>query len=66
MDFALSWEQQQLKEAAAGFLAALPSAREVLEGKASVEDPAVWSRVANEQGWPAILVPEDAGGFGFG
>jgi alkylation response protein AidB-like acyl-CoA dehydrogenase len=66
MDFALSWEQQQLKEAAAGFLDALPSARAVLEGRGSVEDPAVWRRIAQEQGWPAILVPEDDGGFGFG
>jgi alkylation response protein AidB-like acyl-CoA dehydrogenase len=66
MDFSLSWEQQQLKEAAAGFLAALPSARAVLEGEGTVEDPAVWNRIVQEQGWPAILVPEDAGGFGFG
>ncbi len=66
MDFALSWEQTQLKEAAAGFLAALPSARDLLEGRGTLEDPAVWKRVAEEQGWPAILVPEEAGGFGFG
>lgn len=66
MDFELTWEQKQLQEAATGFLAGLPSTRDVLEGKGQIEDAAVWQRIAEEQGWQAILVPEAAGGFGFG
>jgi alkylation response protein AidB-like acyl-CoA dehydrogenase len=65
MHFGLSWEQQQLKEAARGFLGQLRTAREVLDG-ASVTDPAMWARVVEEQGWPAIAIPEACGGFGFG
>lgn len=66
MEFALSWEQQQLVEACRGFLGELPSGRDLLEGRGQAEDPKVWQRIVEEQGWPAIAVPEEAGGFGFG
>ncbi len=65
MHFGLSWEQEQLRDAVNGFLGELRSAREVLDG-ASVSDPAGWQRVVQEQGWQAIAIPEEAGGFGFG
>lgn len=66
MHFGLSWEQQSLKEAVQGFLGELRSARDILEGKAELADPAVWQRICMEQGWQAIAIPEEAGGFGFG
>ena len=66
MHFGLSWEQQSLKEAVTGFLGELRSARDILEGKAELDDPTVWPRICAEQGWQAIAIPEEAGGFGFG
>jgi len=66
MHFGLSWEQQQLRDAVTGFLGELRSARDVLEGKGEAGDAAVWQRIIEEQGWQAIAVPEEAGGFGFG
>jgi len=63
--FGLSEEQAMLKEAVQGFLGELPSARDVLEG-ASPRDPGTWTRVVQEQGWQAIVIPEDLGGLGMG
>ena len=66
MHFGLSWEQQSLRDAVTGYLGELPSARDVLEGDGRADDPAVWQRICTEQGWQAIAIPEEAGGFGFG
>ena len=52
MHFAPTDEQAQLQEIARDFLAANPSA--------------TWEQVVEEQGWPAIAIPESLGGFGFG
>jgi alkylation response protein AidB-like acyl-CoA dehydrogenase len=65
MRFALTEEQEALAEAARGFLDALPGPESMAE-QGDAYDPEVWSRVVEEQGWPAILVPEEAGGWGFG
>ena len=52
MHFAPTEEQAQLQEVARDFLAANPT-------------PA-WDQLIEEQGWQAIAIPEDYGGFGFG
>jgi len=66
MHFGLSEEQRQLQDAVRGFLGTVPTARDVLEGRATADDPSTWQRIASEQAWQAILVPEERGGFGFG
>ena len=65
MHFGLNEEQTQLRDVVRGFLADLPGPRAVLEG-AEAHDGQVWQRIVEEQGWQAILIPEDEGGFGFG
>jgi alkylation response protein AidB-like acyl-CoA dehydrogenase len=65
MNFALSQEQEFLKEAAAGALSrvkTLEAAREALDGAAL---PDLWP-VAVEAGWPGLLVSEERGGAGLG
>jgi alkylation response protein AidB-like acyl-CoA dehydrogenase len=63
--FGPSPDQQQLREAVQGFLRELRGARAVLEG-APAHDPEVWQQIAEEQGWQAVVIPEEEGGFGFG
>ena len=68
MDFAFTEEQEQLREAASGFLAAhagSESVRRAMQTESGF-DPGVWKRIAGELGWPAILVPEAYGGLGLG
>ena len=63
MNFALSDEQEFLKEAARGVLSrfdTLEAAREALDGG---ELPDLWP-AAVEAGWPGLLVAEDRGGAG--
>lgn len=52
MRFAPTDEQQQLREVARAFLTETPAPE--------------WDRVVEEQGWQAIAIPEEYGGFGFG
>ena len=52
MRFAPTDEQEQLQEAARGWLSEAPNPS--------------WNRLIAEQGWPAIAIDEDCGGFGFG
>jgi alkylation response protein AidB-like acyl-CoA dehydrogenase len=63
MNFALSDEQEFLKEAARGALSRFPTvaaAREALDGD---ELPDLWP-TATEAGWPGLLVSEEHGGAG--
>ena len=63
MNFALSDEQEFLKEAARGALgrfATLEAAREALDGG---ELPDLWP-TAREAGWPGLLIAEERGGAG--
>ena len=63
MNFALSDEQEFLKEAARGVVSrfnTLEAAREALDGG---ELPDLWP-AAVEAGWPGLLVAEDRGGAG--
>jgi alkylation response protein AidB-like acyl-CoA dehydrogenase len=65
MNFALTDEQEFLKEAARGALSrfkTVESAREALDGG---ELPDLWP-TAVEAGWPGLLVSEEAGGAGLG
>ena len=65
MNFALTDEQEFLKEAARGALSrfkTVEAAREALDGG---ELPDLWP-TAVEAGWPGLLVSEDAGGAGLG
>ena len=68
MRFAFSEEQEELREAARGFLADHSSPEQV---RAAMEtelgfDPGVWERIAQELGWPSVIVPEEYGGAGLG
>ena len=51
MNFQLDEEQLQLQEVARSFLAEAGGPRK--------PDPSVWDRIVEEQGWPAIVIPED-------
>jgi alkylation response protein AidB-like acyl-CoA dehydrogenase len=65
MNFALSDEQEFLKEAARGALSrykTVEAAREALDGG---ELPDLWP-TAVEAGWPGLLISEEAGGAGLG
>ena len=66
MNFALSDEQEFLREAARGALArhkTVEAAHAALEDPASLPD--LWSTVV-EAGWTGLLIGEDAGGAGLG
>ena len=56
-------EQLQLREIARTFLASVDGPRATIESGYSAS---VWERIVEEQGWPALAIPEEAGGFGFG
>jgi alkylation response protein AidB-like acyl-CoA dehydrogenase len=66
MNFALSDEQELLREAARGALArhkTIEQARAALEDSGALED--LWP-VAVQAGWPGLLISEDRGGAGLG
>ena len=66
MNFALSDEQEFLREAARGALArhkTIEAARAALEDSSALPD--LWPTVV-EAGWPGLLVDEDRGGAGLG
>ena len=66
MNFALSDEQEFLREAARGALSrhkTIEAAREALENPAGLPD--LWP-TAVEAGWPGLLIDEERGGAGLG
>ena len=66
MNFALSDEQEFLREAARGALSrhkTIEAAREALEDPSALPD--LWP-TAVEAGWPGLLIDEDRGGAGLG
>lgn len=67
MRFALTEEQTALRKQARRFLSKASGSEQVRAAMASDlgYDPKVWKRVSAELGWPAILIPEAYGGFGF-
>jgi alkylation response protein AidB-like acyl-CoA dehydrogenase len=66
--FAFDEDQEQLRAAARGFLAAHSSPARVRAAMATDAgwDAAVWRRIGAELGWPAVIVPEAYGGIGLG
>ncbi|MCC6849006.1 MAG: acyl-CoA/acyl-ACP dehydrogenase [Deltaproteobacteria bacterium] len=68
MNFALDEQQRQLRDTARAFLSAHAGSAEVRAAMATERgfDPALWRRIAEEMGWPAVVVPEDYGGLGLG
>ena len=67
MRFALTEEQDQLRDIARRFLDETSGSEAVRAAMRSDTgfDPAVWQRVGEELGWTALAIPEDLGGFGF-
>ncbi len=65
MHFGLSEEQAALRDAVRGFLKSAPPARESLEDPTGY-DAELWERIVEHQGWQAMALPEDCGGWGFG
>ncbi len=65
MHFGLSEEQQQLADVARSFVAELPDGMAMAE-QGMAYPAGTWARIAEEQGWPAVVLPEDAGGWGYG
>jgi alkylation response protein AidB-like acyl-CoA dehydrogenase len=67
MDFELSKPQKLLKESAREFLAreCQPERVRALMETADAHDDGLWQAIA-DQGWLALLVPEEQGGLGLG
>jgi alkylation response protein AidB-like acyl-CoA dehydrogenase len=68
MRFAFTEEQEALRESARVFLADHSSGDQVRAAMSSDigYDPALWRRIAQDLGWPAVIVPEQYGGLGLG
>jgi len=65
MNFALSDEQEFLREAARGALSRFKTIEAARDGLEGGELPDLWP-VAVEAGWPGLLIDEDQGGAGLG
>jgi len=68
LNFAFSEEQEELRAAARAFLAD-HSGSEAVRAAMQSElgfDVELWKRIGSELGWPALTVPEAAGGIGLG
>lgn len=66
MDFALTPEQDQLRQSVRSFLDDLSSESEVrrLMDTAEGYDPVIWLRMANDLGLQGLVIPEEYGGSG--
>jgi alkylation response protein AidB-like acyl-CoA dehydrogenase len=66
MNLTFNEDQEELRRSARAFLAEHSSSERVRE--AMVTDAGfsaeVWARISGEMGWPALLFPEEHGGFG--
>jgi alkylation response protein AidB-like acyl-CoA dehydrogenase len=67
VNFALSEEQEQLRDIARRFLKETCNSSAVRSAMVTEIgfDPAVWERLGGELGWTALAIPEELGGFGF-
>lgn len=68
MNFAFSPEQEELRRSARSFLKDHSSSEQVRRAMQSERgwEESLWKRMAEELGWPAIIVPEAYGGLGLG
>ena len=68
MDFALTEEQEMIRESAENFLADVSTSAAVREAMQTEQgyDQQVWLRICEEMVWPAIHIPEAYGGMGLG
>src|SRR3990167_2660228 len=68
MEFAFTAEQQLIQETADRFLAEVSDSSAVRTAMSSVAgyDATIWTRIAEEMGWPALHIPEEYGGLGLG
>lgn len=68
MDFALSSDQEMIRDTAEAFLAEASSSAAVRTAMETATgfDPAVWARVGQELGWCATPIPEAYEGLGLG
>lgn len=68
MNFAFSDEQEELKKSARRFCEEQYSSetvRRIMETESGVDEE-LWTRMAQELGWQAMIIPEEYGGAGFG
>lgn len=68
MNFAFSDEQEELKKSARRFCEEQYSSetvRQIMETESGVDEE-LWTRMAQELGWQAMIIPEEYGGAGFG
>ena len=68
MNFALTADQQMIRDAAESFLADVSDSAAVRRAMATElgYDPAVWQRLGTELGWCGIAIAEEHGGLGLG
>ena len=68
MDFALTEEQEMIRESAENFLADVSTSAAVREAMQTEQgyDQQVWLRICEEMVWPAIHIPEANRGMGLG
>mgnify|MGYP001451996424 CR=1 FL=1 len=68
MDFALTEEQEMIRESAESFLADVSSSQAVRKAMMTEQgyDDEVWQRICEEMVWPALHIPEIYGGMGLG
>ena len=66
MNLTFNDDQEELRRSARAFLAEHSSSERVREAMATDAgfSPEVWARISGEMGWPALLFPEEYGGFG--
>jgi len=68
LDFALTEEQEMIRESAESFLADVSSSQAVRKAMMTEQgyDDEVWQRICEEMVWPALHIPEIYGGMGLG
>ncbi len=68
MEFLLTEEQRLIQNTAADFLAEHSSSLQVRNAMSQEAgyDPALWRRICEDLGWPAVHIPEESGGLGLG
>ncbi|MFZ8885463.1 MAG: acyl-CoA dehydrogenase family protein [Steroidobacteraceae bacterium] len=68
MHFALTEEQEAIREAARDFLSKRADSARLRKDMLLPEghDPALWKEISGELGWAGISLPEDVGGSGLG